>query len=75
MVTAGEFLSHQLSGDAGSLPSTPMLHKGDASPFGSLPQYGQHGTTAISCREGTASPSLYRLARKPGNGACPRILP
>ena len=44
MVTAGDLLSHQLSRDAGSLP---MLHKGDAFPLDSVPQYGQHDSNIL----------------------------
>ena len=47
MVAAGELLSHQLSRYAGSLLNPPMHYKVDASPFDSVPQYGQHNTNIL----------------------------
>ena len=52
MVSTGELLSYQLSGDVSSLPSPPMLHKGDASPLDSLPQYGQHDCNILPESQG-----------------------
>ena len=64
MVPAGEHLPHQLSRDAGSLPSSQMFHK-EGYPL--IVYVNMDNTTAISYlnhRGGTISPSLYKLAKE-----------